>query len=272
LIYDLHCHSNLSDGALSPAELVARAVEKHVDVLAITDHDTLAAWPVEAPKGADIRLIHGIELSTTWEHTGIHVLGLNFDINNPAIQQAADSQTAARHERARQIAANLEKHGITDALAGACSFAPGGYLGRPHFAQHIVASGKAKTMQLAFKHYLAAGKAGDVQKTWVELSQVIKWIRAANGIAVMAHPLKYKLTGSKLKRMLQDFKALGGQGMEVVSGQQTPEQTRSMSALCQELDLLASCGSDFHSPDARWAELGKFQPLPTGPKPVWECF
>lgn len=166
----------------------------------------------------------------------------------------------------------MEKHDITDALAGACPFAPGGYLGRPHFAHHIVASGKAKTMQLAFKKYLAAGKAGDVKKIWADLPQVIKRIRDANGIAVLAHPLKYQLTGSKLKRLLQDFKALGGQGMEVVSGQQTPDQTRSMSTLCQELALLASCGSDFHSPNARWAELGRFQPLPVGLKPVWECF
>jgi predicted metal-dependent phosphoesterase TrpH len=227
---------------------------------------------VETDVANTIRLIHGIELSTSWESTGIHVVGLNFDINSPAIQQAADSQTAARHLRARQIATNLEKHGIPDAFAGASSFAPGGYLGRPHFAQHIVASGKANTMQLAFKKYLAAGKAGDVKKTWADLPQVIDWIRDANGIAVLAHPLKYKLTGSKLRRLLQEFKSLGGQGVEVVSGQQLPEHTRAMSTLCTDLNLLASCGSDFHSPDARWAELGKFQPLPAGVKPVWECF
>ncbi len=275
MIYDLHTHTHFSDGALSPKDLVARAIEQRVDVLAITDHDTLAAWPeatIATAATANIRLVHGIELSTSWENTGIHVLGLNFDISSPAIQQAADSQTAARHQRAKQIAANLEKHGITDSFAGASAFAPEGYLGRPHFAQHIVACGKAKTMQLAFKHYLAAGKAGDVKKMWADLAQVINWIRVANGIAVLAHPLKYKLTGSKLKRLLQEFKSLGGQGMEVVSGQQLPEQTRHMSDLCQDLDLLASCGSDFHSPDARWAELGKFQPLPAGIKPVWESF
>lgn len=252
--------------------MIARAIEKRVDVLAITDHDTLAAWPEATAASAGITLIHGIELSTLWENTGIHVLGLNFDINSPAIRQAAERQTTSRHLRAKQIAINLEKQGIPDALAGACSFAPGDYLGRPHFARHIVATGKAKTMQLAFKNYLAKGKAGDVKKTWAELAQVIKWIRAANGIAVLAHPLKYKLTGSKLKRLLQEFKSLGGKGMEVVSGQQTADQTRHMGALSKELGLLASCGSDFHSPATRWTELGKFQPLPAGLKPVWECF
>ncbi len=272
LIFDLHSHSNFSDGALSPADLVARAVEKGVDVLAITDHDTIAACHVNAAAGRDIRLIPGIELSTQWENTGIHVLGLNFDVNSPVMQQAAESQTAARHLRAQQIAVNLEKQGISNAFAGASSFAPGGYLGRPHFARHIVASGKAKTMQLAFKKYLAAGKVGDVKKTWADLPQIIDWIVAANGIAVLAHPLKYSLTNSKLKRLLQAFKLLGGQGMEVVSGQQTTDQTRHMSRLCTELDLLASCGSDFHSPEAHWTELGRFSPLPAELRPVWDSF
>jgi predicted metal-dependent phosphoesterase TrpH len=272
LIFDLHTHSNYSDGALSPADLVKRAIEKRVDVLAITDHDTIAACTVDAAAGQKIRLLNGVELSTRWENTGIHVVGLNFDAGNGAIQEAANRQTAARELRARQIAANLEKLGISNALEGAAAFAPGGYLGRPQFARHIVAIGKAKNLQVAFKQYLAPGKVGDVKKTWAELAQVISWIRAANGIAVLAHPLKYSLTSSKLQRLLQAFRQLGGQGMEVVCGQQTPDQTRTMGKLCEKLGLLASCGSDFHSPETHWAELGRFQPLPGGLKPVWEAF
>jgi predicted metal-dependent phosphoesterase TrpH len=272
LIFDLHTHSNLSDGALPPAELLARAAEKRVNVLAITDHDTITSGYESVAKVHDIRLIAGIELSTQWENTGIHVVGLNFEVQSPVMQQAAVSQTAARLRRAQLIAVNLEKQGISNAYAGAAAFAPGGYIGRPHFAQHIVASGKAKTMQAAFKKYLATGQAGDVKKTWADLPQIVAWILGANGIPVLAHPLKYPLTRSKLKRLLHEFKQWGGQGMEVVSGQQTPEQTRDMGKLCTELDLLASCGSDFHSPDARWAELGKFSPLPAGLTPVWDRF
>ncbi len=272
MIFDLHTHSNFSDGALSPADLIRRAAEKRVDVLAITDHDTIAAFEQNVAVSQSIKLIPGIEFSTQWENTGIHVLGLNFDVHSPVMKQAAEAQTAARHQRAKQIAINLEKQGISDAFAGACSYAPGGYLGRPHFAQHIVAIGKAKNMQAAFKKYLAAGQPGDVRKTWAELPQIINWIRAAGGLAVLAHPLKYSFTNSKLKRLLQAFQQLGGQGMEVVSGQQTPEHTRHLASLCTELKLLASCGSDFHSPDTHWAELGHFAPLPASVRPVWESF
>lgn len=272
MIYDLHTHSNFSDGALSPAALVKRAVENRVDVLAITDHDCISACHIDPAAGKDIRLIHGIELSTQWENTGIHVVGLDFDPTSDAIQQAAELQTAARQQRAIQIAERLEKQGIVNALAGATGYAPKGYLGRPHFAQHIVAIGKAKNMQAAFKLYLASGQAGDVKKHWADLAQTVEWIRAAQGIPVLAHPLKYSLTRTKLKRLLTEFKQLGGLGVEVVCGQQTQEQTSSMAALCNELDLLASCGSDFHSPQTHWAELGRFQPLPAGITPVWERF
>jgi predicted metal-dependent phosphoesterase TrpH len=272
VIYDLHTHSNFSDGALSPAELVERAVANRVDVLAITDHDCISACHADPGAGRNIRLIHGIELSTQWENTGIHVVGLDFDPHSGAIQQAAEQQTAARQQRAMQIAERLEQQGVSNALAGAAAYAPLAYLGRPHFARHIVAIGKAKTLQAAFKTYLASGKAGDVKKHWADLAQCIEWIRAANGIPVLAHPLKYSLTRSKLKRLLTTFRQLGGLGIEVVCGQQSPEQTRDMATLCKELELLASCGSDFHSPETHWAELGRFQPLPAGLTPVWERF
>jgi predicted metal-dependent phosphoesterase TrpH len=272
LIFDLHSHTTLSDGALTPHELLLRAVEKGVDVLAITDHDTLDAYQ-EIPLNHDrIKLVPGIELSTQWQTVGIHVLGLNVDINSDAIKTAAQSQSDARLRRAMHIGEKLEKQGITDAFAGAQRLSIGGYIGRPHFARHVINIGKAKSMNAAFKKYLGDGKAGDVKQHWADLAQVIQWIRDANGIAVLAHPLKYKLTRTRLKRLLDGFIDAGGQGMEVVSGLQLQQQTRDMAQLCEQRGLLASCGSDFHMPGKHWAELGAVSPLPANVKPVWERF
>jgi predicted metal-dependent phosphoesterase TrpH len=275
--FDLHSHSTYSDGALTPRELMDRAHAKGVDVLSITDHDTIDAYGKTAPEVVDsyagkISLVAGIELSTQWQNTGIHVLGLNIDPASDAIKVAAQSQTGARLERARQISENLAKQGIDDAFNEVRKLAPGDYIGRPHFAQHIINTGKAKSMQAAFRKFLGKGKAGDVRQHWADLPQIIQWIRDANGIAVLAHPLKYKLTRTKLKRLLDSFTDAGGQGMEVVSGQQLPQQTAGMAELCQDRNLLASCGSDFHFPDKPWAELGVFAPLPANVTPVWERF
>ncbi len=272
MIFDLHSHTTLSDGALVPAALISRAKEKGVDVLAITDHDTLDAYKQLPLDTDEIKLVPGIELSTQWQTTGIHVLGLNIDLDSDAIKAATQFQTGARLERACQIGEKLKKHGIEDAFTGAQKLSSGGYIGRPHFAQHIINIGKANSMRAAFRKYLGAGKAGDVKKHWADLPQIIQWIRDANGIAVLAHPLKYKLTGTKLKRLLDGFIEAGGQGMEVVSGRQLPQQTRDMAQLCEQKNLLASCGSDFHLPGKSWAELGQFAALPDNVVPVWDCF
>jgi len=272
MIFDLHSHTTLSDGVLTPRELIARALENHVEVLSITDHDTLDAYH-ELPLAQDsIKLIAGIELSTQWQMTGIHVLGLNIDLDSDAIQTAARFQSNARLQRARQIGKNLEKQGIENACDNAKKIAIGSYIGRPHFARHIVDIGKAKSIQHAFKKYLGAGKTGDVKHHWANLPQIIRWIRDANGIPVLAHPLKYKLTRTKLKRLLDGFIKAGGQGMEVISGNQTPQQTRDMAALCEQKNLLASCGSDFHMPGKFWADIGVFDPLPENVTPVWDQF
>jgi predicted metal-dependent phosphoesterase TrpH len=270
--FDLHSHTTLSDGVLTPQELVSRAREKGVDVLSITDHDTLDAYRDISLAHDRLTLIPGIELSTQWGSTGIHVLGLNVDLGSDAIVTAATSQTDARLERAERIAENLKKKGIEDALDQARKLSAGGYIGRPQFAQHLINIGKVDSMHDAFKKYMGDGKAGDVKKMWAELPQIIEWIRDANGIAVLAHPLKYKLTRTRLKRLLDSFIEAGGQGMEVVSGQQTAQQTSSMAQLCDEKKLVASCGSDFHMPGKPWAELGRFAPLPARLIPVWERF
>ena len=272
MIFDLHSHTTLSDGLLTPGELIARAVEKRVDVLSITDHDTTDAYQ-KLPGGSDqIRLIPGIEFSTQWEGKGIHILGLNIELDCDAIKTGVRFQTDARLERAVQIGEKLKKKGIEDAFDGASRLSIGGYIGRPHFARHLVNIGKAKSMQSAFKNYMGDGKVGDVRQHWAELNQIVQWIRDSNGIAVLAHPLKYKLSRTKLKRLLASFMEVGGQGIEVVSGQQQPQQTKDMAELCEQMNLLASCGSDFHGPDKRWAELGAFASLPANVSPVWDRF
>ena len=271
-IFDLHSHTTFSDGVLTPHQLILRAVEKGVDALAITDHDTLDAYRQVPLIQNDIELIPGIELSTQWQTTGIHVLGLNVDLDSEAINTAALSQSRARLKRARRIGERLEKKGIKNAFDGARKLSTGGYIGRPHFAQHLINIGKVDSMNAAFKKYMGDGKAGDVKQHWAELAQVVQWIRDANGIAVLAHPLKYKLTRTRLKRLLNCFIQAGGQGMEVISGRQLPQQTSDMARLCEQMKLLASCGSDFHMPDKPWAELGAIAPLPKNVIPVWDQF
>ncbi len=261
-----------SDGVLTPHQLILRAVEKGVDALAITDHDTLDAYRQVPLIQNHIELIPGIELSTQWQATGIHVLGLNIDLDSEAINTAALSQSAARFERANRIGERLEKKGIKGAFDGARKLSTGGYIGRPHFAQYLINIGKVDSMNAAFKKYMGDGKAGDVKQHWAELPQVCQWIRDANGIAVLAHPLKYKLTRTRLKRLLDCFIQAGGQGMEVISGRQLPQQTKDMARLCEQMKLLASCGSDFHMPDRPWAELGAIAPLPGNVMPVWDQF
>jgi len=272
MIIDLHSHTTFSDGALTPLELMTRAIEKKVDVLAITDHDTMDAYR-DLPASHDrLKLVPGIEFSTQWLNTGIHVLGLNVDPGSDALNTGVQFQSDARLERARRIGENLAKKGIKDAFTGASQITKGSYIGRPHFAQHLINIGKVKSMQAAFKHYMGDGKAGDVKQHWAELPQIVQWIRDAGGIPVLAHPLKYKLTRTKLKRLLDQFLQAGGQGMEVISGQQLPYQTANLAQLCEQKKLLASCGSDFHGPGKRWAELGVFATLPKNVTPVWERF
>ena len=272
MIADLHTHTNCSDGTLTPIQLLERAAEAGVDMLAITDHDTVNAYQGDFQQQAEangIQLIQGIELSTTWQRMGVHIVGLNIDFNTPKLQQGITEQTIARGTRAVEIAEKLQKLGIDNALEGAQQFAANGFIGRPHFAQFLVASGRVKTIQQAFKRYLGSGKPGDIKQHWAEMEDVISWIRDSGGAAVLAHPLKYKLTRTKLRRLTEDFIELGGTAIEVISGQQTPSDTQLMGQICREKALLASTGSDFHTPGQSWAALGKQPTLPDGCQPVW---
>ncbi|MFE8071536.1 PHP domain-containing protein [Marinobacteraceae bacterium S3BR75-40.1] len=272
IVADLHCHSTASDGALSPSELVARAFEKGVTLLALTDHDTCDGWheAKAAADGVGIDLLPGIELSCVWKNQTVHIVGLGFEATSPVMAEAVSRQQRSRAERAEIIAQKLEKRGAPPILEAAIRCAGGGVPGRPHFARALVEAGVVGREDHAFKRWLGNGKPGDVRAYWPEMPTVIDWIRDAGGIAVLAHPRKYGLSATKLRALLYAFREAGGEGLEVLTGGQSPGDTPFLAKLCQDNDLYASTGSDFHQPNRPWTELGSLPPLPKSVTPVWE--
>lgn len=268
---DFHCHSTASDGTLSPDELVRRAAANGVEMLAITDHDTLAAYGA-LPDRPGLTLINGVELSCQWRRQGIHVVGLDVALDEATLSEGLDGQKRVRTGRAVEIAERLEQLGIDAPLEGARAFAGEGTIGRPHFARHLVASGRVRSEREAFRRFLGKGKAGDVRHCWPELETAVHWIRAAGGVAILAHPGKYRMTRTRLRALLAEFRDCGGQAMEVVSGRQTSDQTRTHAALCREFGLHASWGSDFHCPSQTWLDVGDFSLPPPDLSPVWELW
>ena len=251
---------------------MSRARDQGVSALALTDHDTVEGVSRARAAAANIglTLIPGIEFSSQWGKGGVHIVGLGIDIESPALQAAIRGQQEARESRAEAIAERLEQLGIPGALAGARRESGGGQLGRPHFAQFLVTQGKVKDVGAAFKKYLGAGKPADVKFQWPGMEQVIDWIHEAGGLAVLAHPKKYPLTRTKMCALISDFADLGGDALEVVSGQQPSGVADDLARIAEREGLAASCGSDFHRPDAPWQELGNFGPLPERCRPVWE--
>lgn len=271
--YDLHTHTDASDGSLSPRALVMHAAECGVDVLSITDHDTVAAYEQlgALPPGSPA-IVPGIELSTTWAGRGVHVVGLNIDPANRALHAGIAAQQAARATRAATIARRLEKLGFGNALANVTEAAGTAGVGRPHFARYLVDNGHVKDIATAFRKYLGDGRPGDVRSGWASLDEVVHWIRAAGGTAVLAHPAKYRLTRTKLCAMLEDFIAVGGVALEVVAGEQDPGVTRRMAMLANDYGLAASIGSDFHHPSSAWSAPGRFAAMPDSLRPVWDLW
>lgn len=271
MIFDLHSHSNFSDGALAPDELVARAKARGVTALALTDHDTIAGLEIahKAALNQGIDFIPGIEFSSQWGKGGVHIVGLGIDPAAPALTTAIAAQATSRERRSEAIAQRLARCGFPGALAGAQALAGDGTLGRPHFAQYLVNLGAVKSINAAFKKYLGTGKPADVKYQWPAMAEVIHWIHGAGGIAVLAHPAKYELTRMKLCALVDDFASAGGDGLEVISGQQTAAVTQDLAKIANNRTLYASCGSDFHAPDHPWQELGGFGELPPGTRPVW---
>ena len=271
-LYDLHCHSTASDGTLSPTDLVLRASQQGVTSLALTDHDTLAGLP-EAQLCAlekGMRLIPGIELSTNWQNKCFHVVGLGIDPAYGALVDATTDLQITRLERAEKIAMKLEKKNIPGALEAVKKVAGEGMITRTHFANFLMSQNHVSTQQEAFDRYLAKGKSAYASTSWAELEVAINWITEAGGVAVLAHPLRYKLTANWMKRLLTEFKAMGGQGIEVITSRMNADEIRQAADYATRFDLLGSVGSDFHHTTNPYVELGRLAPLPTHIKPVWE--
>jgi len=269
VIYDLHSHSTASDGSLEPDALLVLAAECGVDALAITDHDTLSAFDRVDTSVSATRLIPGIEFSTTWRKCGVHIVGLDVDPACATLRGGVHRQQQSRQKRARLIAQKLRSKGLPDMLDDVLQIAEGEPVGRPHFAEHLVRAGIAKDTRTAFRKYLGDGKPGDVRRYWASLPEVVGWIVGAGGTAVLAHPAKYRLTKTKLRALATDFRAAGGAAIEVVCGQQAVNTTAHLARLANELDLAASCGSDFHHASNSWSRPGRFPPLPNNVRPVW---
>lgn len=270
-IYDLHSHSTASDGTLTPTELVQRAVLQGVNVLALTDHDSISGL-AEARRAANelgIEFIHGVEISTEWENRGIHIVGLSFDETSPELAALLYKQAETRYHRAIEIGEKLEKVGVPNAFEGAKNLADG-EVTRAHYARYLVQIGKVSNETQAFKKYLAQGKSCYVKSAWVDIPTAIQTIHQAGGVAVLAHPLRYTMTNRWLKRLIGEFKAWGGDGLEVAGVGQTTDQRQLLARWAIEHDLLASVGSDFHYP-CGWIELGKSLWLPENVKPIWQA-
>jgi len=271
-LYDLHCHSTASDGALSPTELVQRAHQQGVTSLALTDHDTTAGL-TEAQLCADatgVKLITGIELSTNWLDKCFHIVGLGIDPTYAPLAEATFNLQSTRLERAEKIAFKLEKKRIPGALEAVKKAAGDGMITRTHFADFLVSQNHVSTQQEAFDRYLSKGKPAYVSTSWAELELAVNWITGSGGVAILAHPLRYKLTANWMKRLLTVFKDAGGQGIEIITGRINPDEIRLVTDYATRFELAGSVGSDFHSAVNQWVELGRLAPLPKNIKPVWE--
>lgn len=272
--FDLHTHSTASDGSLKPAELVRQAADAGITHLALSDHDCTDGLE-EARTAADERgivLIPAVEISVSWHGKSVHVVGLNIDPDSPELRQGLADLRDLRRRRAEDIGRRLAKAGVEGAFEGASALAGDGMITRTHFALHILELGLAANVQAVFDRYLSQGKPGYVPTQWASLEQAVHWIARAGGAAAVAHPMRYKLTHSWLGRLLIEFKACGGAGVEVVSGAGNPADVQSAAAAVRRHGLLASAGSDFHGPAHPWLRLGRLPPLPQDLTPIWSLW
>ncbi|WP_419535788.1 PHP domain-containing protein [Endozoicomonas sp.] len=289
---DLHSHTTASDGTLDPVELCQRAQERQVHTLAITDHDTVAAHHFlrEQALEGDLRLITGIELSTTWSGAEIHIVGLNFPLDHKDLDMVVKAQGESRRKRSHHIAERLARRlpdwnadqifqKVLDVAVEQQQNSRHGFtlkpdevqIGRPHFARWLINEGRCNDMDAAFRKYLDNSKIGNLKAFWPRMSQGVAWVRALGGTAVLAHPGKYRMTATKLRALLKDFKLAGGHAMEVQGSNHPQSQVEQMARYCQEYNLMASQGSDFHNPDYPWVDVGRLPPsLPSNLTPVWE--
>jgi predicted metal-dependent phosphoesterase TrpH len=269
--FDLHCHSNVSDGALPPAEVARRAARAGVEVWALTDHDQLGGLDEAraAARAEGMRFVDGIEISVTWRGSTVHVVGLRIDPANATLVAALARVRGGRIERARQMARALEEAGIAGAFDGAMRHAEHPeMIARTHFARFLAEAGVVADLRDAFRRFLVPGKPGYVPHQWAQLADAVRWIVAAGGQAVLAHPGRYGLSTGAMEALLGEFRAAGGEAIEVVTGSHSPEQMRQFGALAAKHQFAASRGSDFHGPE-EGAEFGSLPPLDPALRPVW---
>ena len=272
---DLHNHSRVSDGLLTPAELVRLAAANGVTTLALTDHDDTEglAEAGEAARGLGVHFVNGVEVSVTWQQHTVHIVGLNIDPANATLLGGLAGIRSGRMERAEKIAHELAKAGIPGALEGALRFAHNpNIVARPHFARYIVEQGLARDVRAVFKRFLVKGKTGYVKHRWADLGDAVSWIRGAGGIPVLAHPGRYAVGRGVMETLIDEFVAAGGQAIEVVTCNHTRDQMELFAAETTRRGLMASRGSDYHGPGESYLEPGKLPPLPPQCVPVWQAW
>lgn len=269
---DLHCHSLVSDGTLTPEALAERAKANGVELWALTDHDEIDGQhrAAAAAKAQGMRYLSGTEISVTFAGETVHIVGLGFDPDDARLQQGLRNTRGGREQRAMQMAASLANVGIQGTFEGALKFVGNPELiSRTHFARFMVESGVCRDISEVFRKYLTEGKPGYVPHRWATLRDAVKWITEAHGIAVIAHPARYKFTANEEYALFAEFKAHGGLGVEVVTGSHTAQEYLKYAETAREFGLVASRGSDFHSPDESRTDLGMLPCLPDELTPVW---
>ena len=271
-VYDLHTHSTSSDGVLAPAALVARARAKGVDTLGLTDHDTLGgiADARAAAVAEGIRLVAGVEISVSWQGHLFHIVGLDTDACDSTLLEGLEALRHRRDDRAVQMARQLEAVGIPTPLEGARRYQTTRILSRTHFARYLVEIGVADAVDAAFDGFLNPGTPGHVPMQWATLAEAVGWIRGAGGAAVIAHPARYRISDAQWRQFLDDFVACGGTGIEVVCSNLDSRDIDRFARVASKFGLLASVGSDFHSPNSN-RELGVLAPLPVDLTPIWDA-
>ena len=271
---DLHCHSDVSDGTLAPKALAHRAKAKGVDLWALTDHDEVGGQQRAASAALELGLpyLSGVEISVTFIDVTVHIVGLGFDVDDAALHAGLQATRGGRTQRAQEMSAGLAKLGIKGAYEGALKYVSNPELiSRTHFARYLVEAGVCRDTQDVFRKYLIEGKPGYVPHRWATLRDAVTWITQAGGVAVVAHPARYRFTANEEYALFTEFKSHGGRGIEVVTGSHSSAEALRYAEVAVEFDLLASRGSDFHSPTESHADLGSLPPLPGHLKPVWEA-
>lgn len=269
---DLHSHSTVSDGWHAPAEVVARAARNGVELYALTDHDSVGGIDaaIEAAREHGLSFVAGVEISVSLFDQTVHIVGLGIDHRNQILLDGLVKVREGRGARAERIAEALKAAGVPDALAGAQRFVGNPELvSRAHFARHIVAAGLMPDVSTVFQHYLAEGKPGYVSHEWASLEDAVGWIRTAGGVAVIAHPARYRFSAQQFGHLYERFVAAGGEAIEVVSGAHTEAEVREYAGIARRHGLLASRGSDFHGENESRVDLGHCEPMPAGLEPVW---